>query len=127
MARVEDLANTPAKRSARNNEQTKNNHLSRDARVYRVQGVPLDWDVDQLHSFLTQKAESGTPSVRSLANEVHGRSQAATVSFDKPRNRGPRWYMPLSDQPGQPCLALDNDFFGLTTLYAPLPQNHKIE
>jgi len=111
--------------------------------VFRVRGVPLAWDVDQLNSFIAQQEElqprdgSVGPVISSLALEVHGRSRVATAAFQNlpPALRaGTLWTTnlpPIPDQPlpfGRPArLTLDNKFHGITTLYSPLPEDHKIE
>jgi len=50
-------------------------------KTFRVRGMPLDWNVDRLESFLGKQDGAVDPAVQSLAKEVHGRSQTATVSF----------------------------------------------
>ncbi|PVH72158.1 hypothetical protein DL98DRAFT_660217 [Cadophora sp. DSE1049] len=47
----------------------------------RSSGVPLDWDIDRLQSFLADQDDSTGPIVRSLAVEVDGLSHTATVTF----------------------------------------------
>ncbi|RMZ79078.1 hypothetical protein DV737_g3580, partial [Chaetothyriales sp. CBS 132003] len=98
------------------------------ARTFRVRGVPRDWHREGLESFLAAKDDSARPTVRSLAIEFHGRSQTATVSFRKAPG-GSR--IPLSVPPevlgGSPSLTLDDSFLGVTTLYSPHPQDHKVD
>ena len=105
------------------------------APTFCVRGVPLDWKSDDLRSLLARKHDSAAPDVRSLAVEVHGRSQTATVSFRNVPHElqmlrvGQPWEIPLpamSDN-RSPIITLDRDFLGVATLYAPPPQDHKVE
>ncbi|OPB38898.1 hypothetical protein A0O28_0020040 [Trichoderma guizhouense] len=111
--------------------------LPRERRTFRVRGVPHDWNRDRLGSFLMENGYT-SPSVWSLAKEIHGRSQTATVTFqDVPSQlqerladpaKGIALYMPSSDQHSRPrSLMLDTAFLGVTTLYAPPPQDHKVD
>ncbi len=98
--------------------------------TFRVRGVPIDWDIDRLKSFLADQDDSAGPIVPSLALEIHGRSRTATVAFQnvpRPLQTSPigrSWQIPHPEAPG---LSLDDDFFGITTLFAPPPQDHKVE
>lgn len=98
-----------------------------DTRTYRIQGVPIAWDRDQLQSFLADYDGCHDPITRSLALEAHGRSQTGTVTF---RNGT---QPPLMLRQGlQLCdntqnLMLDDSFLGLTTLFTPSPEDHQIE
>ncbi|KAL6690585.1 hypothetical protein J3F84DRAFT_398280 [Trichoderma pleuroticola] len=111
--------------------------FSRERRTFRVRGVPHDWNRDRLASFLAEHGYAG-PSVQSLATEIHGRSQTATVTFqDVPSQlkerladpaKGIGLYIPSSDQHNRPrSLMLDTAFLGITTLYAPPPEEHKVD
>ncbi|KAL7785260.1 hypothetical protein V8C37DRAFT_419985 [Trichoderma ceciliae] len=113
-----------------------NQHPPREGWTFRVRGVPHAWDRDKLKSFLTEN-DSGSLAVRSLASEIHGRSQTATVSFRNapyqlqklPARR--TWDVPLS-MPSDHLsrsrtLTLDDGFLGITTLYAPPSQDHKVD
>ncbi|KAF2193038.1 hypothetical protein K469DRAFT_551882 [Zopfia rhizophila CBS 207.26] len=108
------------------------------SRTFRVCGVPLGWDADRVQSFLADQVSSAGPIIRSLADEAHGRSRVATVSFqnipaplqkletDRP------WQLTLpssskNQSTRQQCLALDQDFFGITTLYACPPQDYNVD
>lgn len=113
-------------------------------KVFRVRGVPRDWDAEQLQSFL-QKEEfqpqdgSAGPIVRSLADEVGGRSRVGTVTFRSvppALQTGGQWTIPLppfsaAGQPARPSrqlrLTLDEEFHGITTLYSPPSEDHKLE
>lgn len=105
-------------------------------RVYRIRSVPCDWNRDDLRTFLVGHV-SADPIVRSLAQEIHGRSQTATVSFQSDSLQLQEhftksfWKIPLSSLPNQPTrasnLVLYCDFNGITTLYAPCLQDHHVE
>lgn len=105
--------------------------------TFRVRGVPRDWDRVSLETFLAEQDCAG-PAVRSLATEIDGLSQTATISF---RNIPPRLQtaaqtkrplrITLPAPPNQPTalqsITLDNGFLGITTLYAPSLQDRKAE
>jgi hypothetical protein len=111
--------------------------LPKGGRTFRVRGVPCGWNRALLESFLAEQGESAGPAVRSLAREIHGRSQTATVAFEKVSPRlqalppGPPWQIHLPAATGPSArshsLALDHGFLGITTLYAPPSQDHKVE
>lgn len=116
---------------------TDDQYLPRERRTFRVRGVPHDWNRDRLTSFLTENGYVG-PVIQSLANEIHGRSQTATATFQSVPNQlqellhdpanGIGLYVPSSDQHSRPrSLMLDTAFLGVTTLYTPPPQDHKVE
>ncbi|PTB60145.1 hypothetical protein M431DRAFT_476679 [Trichoderma harzianum CBS 226.95] len=116
---------------------TDDQYLPRERRTFRVRGVPHDWNRDRLTSFLTENGYVG-PVIQSLANEIHGRSQTATATFQSVPNQlqellhdpanGIGLYVPSSDQHSRPrSLMLDTAFLGVTTLYTPPPQDHKVD
>ncbi|KAL7955579.1 hypothetical protein V8C34DRAFT_316314 [Trichoderma compactum] len=85
--------------------------VPRERRTFRVRGVPHDWNRDRLASFLAEYGYAG-PSVQSLAIEVHGSSQTATVTFQDVPSQ-PQEYLPLSDQTRRlQKLILDTAFLG---------------
>ncbi|CAH0046042.1 unnamed protein product [Clonostachys solani] len=96
-------------------------HVSGAGKVFRVQGIPLDWNVDRLGSVLESEGDFLSPSVRSLAIEIHGRWNTATVSFiGVPQPIKSRIALPTTaDQADRLWLTLDDHFHGITTLYAP--------
>jgi len=108
-----------------------------EGHTLRVQGIPLDWDSKHLTSFLAQQDGFGIPNIRSLAPELHGRSQTATVAYENlpssPQKRDLvrplRLLAPTDQHSGscQPSLALDDSFLGMTTLYVPRSEDHKVE
>ncbi|KFA66966.1 hypothetical protein S40285_09524, partial [Stachybotrys chlorohalonatus IBT 40285] len=105
--------------------------------AFRVRGVPLDWDEKQLLDLLAARYESAGPNIRSLANEIHGRSRTATVAFQNTPLElqtllaGDSRKIRLPTAPNQSTrpqsLALDHGFLGITTLYAPPSQEHKVD
>ncbi|KAL6819884.1 hypothetical protein V8C40DRAFT_281209 [Trichoderma camerunense] len=116
---------------------TDSQYLHRKKQTFRVRGVPHDWSRDGLASFLAEHGYA-SPSVQSLATEIHGRSQTATVTFQAVPSqlqerladpaKGIALYMPSSDQHSRPrSLMLDTAFLGVTTLYSPLSQDHKVD
>lgn len=114
-------------------------HLERppkDGRTFRVRGVPPHWNIDELQSFLAEHDGPAGPTVKSLAHEIHARSSTGTVIFQNvslPTARTWRISLPQPSEPSkiQPArdqhLTVDDDFLGITTLYAPPPEDHKVE
>jgi hypothetical protein len=106
----------------------------KDCNTVRVVGVPVDWDLKRLRSFLADR-KSSIPIIKSLAQEIHNRSQTATVTFQdlllSPESRQSELILlpkPSDDQlTGDRYLILDKAFLGITTLYTPPPDAHKIE
>ncbi|KFA68739.1 hypothetical protein S40285_09143, partial [Stachybotrys chlorohalonatus IBT 40285] len=91
----------------------------------------LEWNTDRLMTLLVAE-DSGpadTPLIGSLAHEIHGRSQTATISFpngSKLPNR--QILLPVSHQNFRPqVITVDDDFHGITTLYVSPLQYHRIE
>ncbi|RYP69598.1 hypothetical protein DL770_008204 [Monosporascus sp. CRB-9-2] len=77
----------------------------------------------------------GGAIVRSLALEIHGRSSSGTVTFRdvpaalKALRPGKTWDLTLRSGPGvrSECLSLDADFLGMTTLFAPPDEDHRLD
>jgi hypothetical protein len=112
--------------------------LPKNGRTFRARGVPLEWDANRLASFLADHEGSVGPVVRSLATEIHGRSQSATVTFQNlsyhlqavhaGQTRSVLLPKSSGGQPARPqYLVLDHDFFGITTLFIPPLDDHKVE
>jgi hypothetical protein len=97
--------------------------------TYRIRGVPNDWDKDKLESFLVERDGSAGPVIQSLAKEFHGRSQTATVLFQNTCRLPLKISLPEAfGQFGElRNLTLDHAFLGITTLFAPPQQDHKVE
>jgi hypothetical protein len=108
-------------------------HPLKAGRTFRVHGVPLEWEKDDLQVFLAKWDTTAVPTVRSLAKEIDGGSGTATVIFQNaPRQPQPgrAWQIPLpaSNQSTRPqTLTLDDGFLGITTLHAPPLRNHKVD
>ncbi|KAK2598196.1 hypothetical protein QQS21_005673 [Conoideocrella luteorostrata] len=105
-------------------------------KTFRVRGVPREWDSDRLQVFLGEG--DSVPTVWSLAQEIHGRSLSATVTYRNPPAAlcavpTKIWTRPLPKPPETPAARLDSvtvdaDFIGMTTLFAPLDDdNHKVD
>ncbi|KAI9155831.1 hypothetical protein HJFPF1_08420 [Paramyrothecium foliicola] len=101
--------------------------ISSSGRTFRVRGVPGDWNADRLASFLTASFDS-VPTIVSLAREVQGGVQSATVCFqtlpDVLRTPGcaksirlPR--SPEGETSRSTYLQVDDGFHGITTLFIP--------
>ncbi|KAM0188488.1 hypothetical protein ACHAPI_010595 [Fusarium lateritium] len=89
-------------------------------------------------TFRITSAQLAGPVVRSLATEIHGRSQSATVTFQNvshhlqavhaSQTRSVLLPKSSGNQPSHPqYLVLDHDFFGMTTLYVPPLDDHKVD
>lgn len=108
------------------------------SKTFRVRGVPLDWNSNKLQHFLEEDDSSSAPVVKSLAVEIGGRSNTATVTFQNLPARlqtpqaGQSWRIALPQtSDSQPVrdqyLMFDLDFLGITTLYTPALEDHKVE
>lgn len=101
---------------------------SNAAKTFRARGLPLDWDTARLTSFLTEQLKSDDFTVHSLAQEFHGRTSTGTVHFSK-RPSTHRILLPSKvNQPtNRESIVLDDNFHGITTLYAPPREDHKLD
>ncbi|KAL7939468.1 Alpha/Beta hydrolase protein [Trichoderma chlorosporum] len=107
----------------------------RNTVTYRISGVPTDWDRQQLKSFLDNQESVADAVIESLAREHDGRSQVATATFGNLPSHledGPSWYTPIPNvSDANLCrkqyLTVGKDFHGLTMLYTPSSQHHKID
>jgi hypothetical protein len=106
--------------------------------TFRIRGIPLSWDKKQLQAYLEQQEASSQPLVKSLAHEVDGYFQTATVNFQGSLSKGTAkkpWNIPLpepdNDNDDFPVAALplrvDAAFLGITTLFAPPVEDHEAE
>ncbi|EHK42206.1 hypothetical protein TRIATDRAFT_14480, partial [Trichoderma atroviride IMI 206040] len=104
--------------------------------TFRVRGVPRGWSEDDLQSFLKEKTSS-EPDIGSLATEVHRRTQTATLTFQNHSSQlqeilaVKKLKITSQSLPKQSTrsssLVFDCDFNGITTLYAPSLQDHRID
>ncbi|PHH75427.1 hypothetical protein CDD80_2380 [Ophiocordyceps camponoti-rufipedis] len=96
-------------------------------KALRVRGVPRHWEVSRLETFLKQ--HDADLKVKSLAQEIHGRSSTGTVSCRDGSDVASS--IPLSQDSASgtrpQVLTLDADFTGMTTLYAPRDENHRLD
>lgn len=107
-----------------------------DAITFRIRGIPLNWDSERLQTFLLERESWAGLTVGSLARETNGRSGTGTGTFQtsppslqRLRTGGSyRIQLPPGDQPSRKqYLVVDKDFYGITTLYSPPTEDHKIE
>lgn len=103
--------------------------------TYRVRGVPADWDEQRLQSFLNDQETVTDAAIESLAHDNNGICQVATVTFvnlPSQLQHAHSWSIPIPRTPNtkrtrKQYLTIDKDFHGLTTLYTPSSEDHKIE
>ncbi|KAL7815934.1 hypothetical protein V8C44DRAFT_323407 [Trichoderma aethiopicum] len=104
--------------------------------TYRIRGVPLGWDKDQLQHHVELHERDAQPVVKSLADEVDGYFKTATVNFlnpPSPEKSVKPWYIPLpQDEESELAvsslpLRIDSGFIGITTLFAPPTEDHEID
>jgi protein SERAC1 len=99
----------------------------------------LGWDAERTQSALEDRyGSTAAPTILSLAREIHARSNTGTFTFQNPVSlpRGtrpdPTWRIPLPKPAGgrlarTQYLTLDVDFYGVTTLFSPSAEEHKVE
>ncbi|UKZ66701.1 uncharacterized protein TrAtP1_007872 [Trichoderma atroviride] len=98
--------------------------------TFRVTGVPIDWDRQELQSFLENQGSVTGASIESLASEDHGGPQVATATFEDILHQYDRSWsilMPAVSNNRKQYLTIDEEFHGMTALYTPPLQDHKIE
>lgn len=103
--------------------------------TFRVSGVPVNWDRERLRSFLSSQTNIADVAIKSLAHEANVESQTATIMFGNvpPQLQNVHnWQIPLPEESdtefaAEQFLAVEKDFLGITTLYAPSERDHKIE
>ncbi|KEY71346.1 hypothetical protein S7711_10245, partial [Stachybotrys chartarum IBT 7711] len=106
-----------------------------NGRTFRVRGIPADWDTKRLASLITETFDL-VPTISSLAQEIQSGVQSATVSFqaapDVLRMLGLGRSIPLPRLSNEKAsrrvyLQLDADFHGMTTLFVPPEDDHRVE
>ncbi|KAF6829473.1 kinesin light chain [Colletotrichum musicola] len=90
-------------------------------KTFRIRGVPTAWDEARLQSFLSNHDGCVDPVAKSLAIEAHKRSKTGTATFTEFRSPSKTL---RTDGLNAVTLSLDDDFLGLTTLYAPSADDH---
>ncbi|KND87194.1 Vegetative incompatibility protein HET-E-1 [Tolypocladium ophioglossoides CBS 100239] len=93
----------------------------------RIRGVPIDWDIPRLQSYLAEHVGAASIDVISLAAEIDGRSLTGTATYSG--HHPQQASLELSpDQTGRrQYLTIDHDFLGITTLYAPPRADHELD
>jgi hypothetical protein len=120
----------------------------RAGRVFRLSGVPLDWDQDRLQDFLAQQDALRLPDGSAFAPHIsfpfcdvsYPETKTAMVTLhDTPPSlrRIPKLSMRVPESPAQPqasqapvrsrFIKLDDEFIGLTTLFSPQLGHHEVE
>lgn len=107
---------------------------AKDRDTFRVRGIPLDWNREQLQEFLAEYKKTN-PIIESFSPEIDNAFITATVSFEdlaisaqSPQTES----IALPQIPNTPLtrpgsLVLDKTFLGITTLYNPAREDHKVE
>ncbi|KAM3440543.1 hypothetical protein NHJ13734_003241 [Beauveria thailandica] len=90
------------------------------AKTFRISDVPNDWDKEKLESCMGNYFQ--TVSIQSLAPRIDGRSGQATAMLD-----GPVQNANSNETSIIGGLQWDTDFYGMTTLFAPPPEDHKLD
>ncbi|WDK13210.1 hypothetical protein CGRA01v4_04491 [Colletotrichum graminicola] len=97
------------------------------AKNYRIRGVPLVWDKNDLQSFLLMHDDCHDPVVKLLAREAHGRSKTGTATFQDGTDPPKMLQGSLRPEEESQTLILDHGFLGLTTLFTPSPEDHRVD
>ncbi|RFU75120.1 hypothetical protein TARUN_7122 [Trichoderma arundinaceum] len=103
--------------------------------TFRIRGVPLGWDKNQLQAHLEFHEPASRPVIKSLANEIDGQFRTATVNFESPptvEKTSKPWYISLPESENDGAISnlplrLDGDFLGITTLFAPPVEDHEVD
>ncbi|KAM3557728.1 hypothetical protein ARSEF4850_004942 [Beauveria asiatica] len=90
------------------------------AKTFRITDVPNDWDKEKLGSCMANYFQ--TVSIQSLAPRIDGRSGQATAMLDgQVQNANSNGTSIIGG------LQWDTDFYGMTALFAPPPEDHKLD
>ncbi|KAF4342119.1 kinesin light chain 1 [Fusarium beomiforme] len=104
-------------------------------KTLRVSGVPREWGISRLQSFLEDQEGIISPVVKSLVLGNDGSPSVGTVTFQavsRPVGPANPWGIPLdsesrSDPADKEVIELDDAFLGITPLYSPPTECHKID
>ncbi|KAL7961863.1 hypothetical protein V8C34DRAFT_272684 [Trichoderma compactum] len=116
--------------------QSQSLRIPKGGSTFRVRGVPLNWDMNQLQRHIELHEPASQPVVKSLATEIDGHFKTATVNILNPPplvQTAKPWYIPLPDTDGSELavsnlpLRLDADFLGITTLFSPPVEDHDVD
>lgn len=89
-------------------------------KTFRISGVPNGWDKEKLRSFMGNHFQSVL--IQSLAPRIDGGSgQATAILGGEVHKIIPDGTSTIGD------LRWDTDFYGMTTLFAPPREDHKLE
>ncbi|KAM0664634.1 hypothetical protein ACQRIU_006492 [Beauveria bassiana] len=89
-------------------------------KTFRITGVPNGWDKEELRSFMGNYFQD--VSIQSLAPRIDGGSgQATAILGDQVRDANPSGTSTIGG------LTWDTDFVGMTTLFAPPQDDHKLD
>ncbi|EJP65979.1 nacht and ankyrin domain containing protein [Beauveria bassiana ARSEF 2860] len=89
-------------------------------KTFRITGVPNGWDKEKLRSFMGNYFQD--VSIQSLAPRIDGGSgQATAILGDQVGNANPSGTSTIGG------LTWDTDFVGMTTLFAPPQDDHKLD
>lgn len=97
------------------------------SKTYRIRSVPVDWDKDRLRSYLEEHDNYAGPVIKSLTLEVHGRSKTGTVTLRNGQQLPKLLQRSQSTSTYNLELPLDDEFLGVTTLFAPPSEDHQVE
>lgn len=94
--------------------------------AHRLRGIPLAWDSSRLQAFLASQKGFGDALVYSLATELQGNSRSATALLGESKTSSPIHVKnDVTDEPSRHVtLSLDQEFLGITTLFAPGDDDH---
>ncbi|EJP62285.1 nacht and ankyrin domain containing protein [Beauveria bassiana ARSEF 2860] len=94
--------------------------------TWQIKSVPNEWDKYRLESFLKTSLRCDV-SVQSLAPSIDGRHGQATATIAaEAKLTSPRYISKIEDL-GSESLTLRTEFEGMTTLFAPPPEDHKLD
>ncbi|KAI8403830.1 hypothetical protein FOFC_15320 [Fusarium oxysporum] len=116
-------------------EKTYASKPTKGPKTFRISGVPPNWDEERLRLFLADQDNIVGPVVESLAIDIDGRCRTGTATFQnvpKQLQNGRTWKILLpktseTQSTSSRYLVIDNAFLGITPLYSPHPEYHKVD